>query len=281
MRIGIVGLGLIGGSLALDWRRAGHQVIGVSRQDETVALALERGAIDQGATDLSLVRGCQVVVLCVPLSQMLPVTQALRSYLHPETILTDVGSVKAPLVQALTSLWPGFIGGHPMAGTADQGMAAAQVGLFRQRPYVLTPTPRTDAHQLQQLQDLVRELGAQVLVCDPTLHDRAVAWISHLPLWVSAALLAAYAQETDPQVAHLAQRLASSGWRDTTRVGGGNPELGACLAQFNREALLQGLRQYQAQLQAVIHLVESQDVPALTAYLQQTRWVRQQMTTPP
>ncbi|MCS6783233.1 MAG: prephenate/arogenate dehydrogenase [Gloeomargarita sp. SKYBB_i_bin120] len=281
MHIGIVGLGLIGGSLALDWQRAGHTVTGVSRQAKTVALALERGAIDRGGTDLSLVSTCRVVVLCVPLHQMVPVAQALCPYLRTDAILTDVGSVKAPLVRTLTPLWPGFIGGHPMAGTEQQGIEAAQPGLFRQRPYVLTPTPQTNAQQLARLEQLVTELDAQVLICDAETHDRAVAWISHLPIWVSAALIAACAQESDPQVARLAQQLAGPGWRDTTRVGGGNPELGVCLAQFNREYLLQGLRRYLAELSQIIQMVEKQDLPALTTYLQDTQQLRQGMTLPP
>ncbi|MCS7226439.1 MAG: prephenate/arogenate dehydrogenase [Gloeomargarita sp. SKYB31] len=281
MHIGIVGLGLIGGSLALDWRRAGHQVIGVSRQAQTVAQALEQGIIDAGSTDLALVSSCRVVVLCVPLHQMLAVAQAVCPHLHPDAILTDVGSVKAPFVQALTPLWPGFIGGHPMAGTAEQGIAAAQMGLFRQRPYVLTPTPQTRPDHLACLKELVAQLEAKVILCEAETHDRAVAWISHLPIWVSAALIGAYAQEPDPCVSQLAQQLASSGWRDTTRIGGGNPELGVGLAECNREYLLRGLRCYQTELHRLIQLIEAQDRPALTAYLQHTQQVRQQMTIPP
>ncbi len=275
MHIGIVGLGLIGGSLGLDWRRQGHTITGVSRRAATLALAQERGVIDQGGTEVALLASCEVVVLCVPLDRLVSVAQAVCPHLDPAAILTDVGSVKAPIVQAITSFWPGFIGGHPMAGTAEQGIYAAQSHLFCQRPYVLTPTPQTDPQQLRQLQALVRELGADGLLCDPQAHDRAVAWISHLPIWVSAALLGASAQESDPQILALAQRLASSGWRDTTRVGGGNPELGVCLANYNREHLLRGLRQYQQELGRIIEMVEQQNIPALTRYLQHSQRLRQ------
>jgi arogenate dehydrogenase (NADP+) len=275
MHIGIVGLGLIGGSLGLDWRRGGHTITGVSRRAATLGIAQERGVIDQGGTDVALLAGCDVVVLCVPLDCLLPMAQAVCPHLKSGAILTDVGSVKAPVVQAITRFWPGFIGGHPMAGTTEQGIHAAQSQLFCERPYVLTPTPQTQPQQLGQLQALVTELGAQLLQCDPQAHDRAVAWISHLPIWVSAALLCASAQEPDPQIVALAQQLASSGWRDTTRVGGGNPELGVCLARYNREHLLQGLRQYRQELEQIIQMVEQQNIPALTTYLQQSQRLRQ------
>ncbi|APB33515.1 arogenate dehydrogenase [Gloeomargarita lithophora Alchichica-D10] len=274
MHIGIVGLGLIGGSLALDWRRAGHTITGVSRSGETVALAQERGVIDRGGLEVSLLHPCEVVVLCVPLDRLVAMAIAVCPHLKPDAILTDVGSVKAPVVQAITPFWPGFIGGHPMAGTAEQGIQAAQPHLFRQRPYVLTPTPQSDPRQLAQLQTLIQALGAQEFLCDPHAHDRAVAWISHLPIWVSAALLGAFAQEPDPQIYALAQQLASSGWRDTTRVGGGNPELGVCLVHYNRENILRGLRQYQQELAQVIGMVEQQDIAALTAYLHHSQGLR-------
>ncbi len=274
MDIGIVGLGLIGASLALDWRRGGHRITGVSRSETTIAIAGERGVIDQGGTAVSLLAGCDVVVLCVPLDRLVPMAAAVCPHLQPDAILTDVGSVKAPLVEAIIPLWSGFIGGHPMAGTAEQGIQAAQSQLFRQRPYVLTPTAQTQPQQLAQLQTLVEELGAQVLLCDPHAHDRAVAWISHLPIWVSAALLGAVRQESDPEMIALAQQLASSGWRDTTRVGGGNPELGVCLAHYNREHLLRGLYQYRRELDRVIAMIEQQDMTALTTYLQKSQRTR-------
>jgi len=256
--------------------RGGHRITGVSRSETTIAIAGERGVIDQGGTAVSLLAGCDVVVLCVPLDRLVPMAAAVCPHLQPDAILTDVGSVKAPLVEAIMPLWSGFIGGHPMAGTAEQGIQAAQSQLFRQRPYVLTPTAQTQPQQLAQLQTLVEELGAQVLLCDPHVHDRAVAWISHLPIWVSAALLGAVRQESDPEIIALAQQLASSGWRDTTRVGGGNPELGVCLAHYNREHLLRGLYQYRQELDQVIAMIEQQDMTALTTYLQKSQRTRTQ-----
>ncbi|WP_448562861.1 prephenate/arogenate dehydrogenase [Trichothermofontia sp.] len=271
MRIGIVGLGLIGGSLGLDLRALGHQVIGVSQRSTTCEQAIARGAVDQARPDPRLLANVDVVFLCTPLGIMETVVQQLRPHLHPETILTDVGSVKAPIVAALSPLWSNFVGGHPMSGTAEQGINAALKGLFVGNPYVLTPTPETSIAAVDAITKLARALGSKVYYCTPEVHDRAVAWISHLPVMVSSSLIAACANEADATVLEMAQKLASSGFRDTSRVGGGNPELGVMMARYNRDALLTALYQYRDRLDQVITHIEQQNWSALEAHLQATQ----------
>lgn len=273
--IAIVGLGLIGGSLGLDFSRLGHRVIGIARRSSTVEAALAMGAVQQGGTDLALVRSASVVFLCTPLDQLAPTAQALSPYLGQESVVTDVGSVKTAIVRELESLCPSFVGGHPMAGKATAGLAVAQTDLFRHRPYVLTPTPLTPAWALDQVIDLVQQLGAQMYRCSPQAHDRAVAWISHLPVMVSAGLIQACGQEPDPAIGKLAQTLASSGFRDTSRVGGGVPELGTLMARYNRSALLNALAEYQHQLGQLTACIEASDWPGLYQYLEQTQAARE------
>lgn len=272
MEIGIVGLGLIGGSLGLDFRQLGHRVIGVSRQSATRELALSRGAADLVSLDLAVLRTAEVVFVCTPLGVMRATVEQLVRYLQPGAILTDVGSVKAPVVAELAGLWPGFVGGHPMAGTAETGMAAALFGLFRGNPYAITPIETTPARATAIVTDLAQSLGAEVFQCAPADHDQAVALISHLPVFVSASLIAT--ATADPDLLGLAQRLASSGFRDTSRVGGGNPELGRMMAEFNREALLSALATYQAKLGELVAAIEAQDWPGLTTQLEQTQQQR-------
>ncbi len=274
MRIGIVGLGLIGGSLGLDLRALGHQVVGVSQRLTTCEQAITRGAVEQASPDPRLLANVDVVFLCTPLGVMEVVAQQLCPHLRPETIVTDVGSVKAPIVAAISPLWPNFVGGHPMSGTADQGIGAALTGLFRGNAYVLTPTPITPVAAVDRVAELARALGSRVYHCTPEVHDRAVAWISHLPVMVSSSLIAACAQESDPEVFAMAQKLASSGFRDTSRVGGGNPELGVMMAKYNRDALLSTLAQYRDRLDRVIATIEQQDWTGLTAHLQTTQQQR-------
>ncbi|MBD2358089.1 prephenate/arogenate dehydrogenase [Tolypothrix sp. FACHB-123] len=274
MKIGILGLGLIGGSLGFDLRSQGHQVFGVSRRQSTCQKAVSLGSVDEASADLSLLATTEVVFICTPIALIVPQVQQLITHLSATTIVTDVGSVKAPIVQAISPLWQNFVGGHPMAGTADSGIEAAQRHLFVDRPYVLTPTATTPTSAVSVLEEIVRSLGAKIYHCQPEQHDRAVSWISHLPVMVSASLIATCMGETDPTVLQLAKNLASSGFRDTSRVGGGNPELGVMMAQFNQQALLGSLQQYRQQLDEVIKLIEQEDWTALEAKLQSTQKVR-------
>ncbi|MCM0592609.1 MAG: prephenate/arogenate dehydrogenase [Gloeotrichia echinulata IR180] len=274
MKIGILGLGLIGGSLGFDLRSQGHQVFGVSRRQSTCQKAIALGSVDQASVDLSLLAAAEIVFICTPLSLIVTQVEQLITYLSPTTILTDVGSVKAPIVKAISPLWDHFIGGHPMAGTADSGIEAAQRNLFVARPYVLTPIPTTPTDTIAVVENIVRSLGSNIYHCEPEQHDRAVSWISHLPAMVSSSLIAACMNETDLEVLKLAQQLASSGFRDTSRVGGGNPELRLMMARYNRQALLGSLQQYQQNLAELIDLIDQENWPVLEHKLKLTQQAR-------
>ncbi|MDZ7958438.1 MAG: prephenate/arogenate dehydrogenase [Aulosira sp. DedQUE10] len=274
MKIGILGLGLIGGSLGFDLRSQGHDVLGVSRRESTCQKAIDLGSVDRASVDLSLFATADVVFICTPIALIVPQIQQLIEHLSAATIVTDVGSVKAPIVNAIAPLWENFVGGHPMAGTADSGIEAAQRHLFVDRPYVLTPIKTTPPKAISVVEEIVRSLGSKIYHCQPEQHDRAVSWISHLPVMVSASLIAACIGETDSTVLQLAQNLASSGFRDTSRVGGGNPELGVMMAQFNQQALLGSLQQYRHQLDEVIHLIEQENWKELEGRLQSTQKAR-------
>jgi arogenate dehydrogenase (NADP+) len=273
-KIGIVGLGLIGGSLAIDLKQAGYEILGVSRRTETCELAIARQIVDAASPEFALLSAANLVILCPPLAAMEPTVQALIPHLRPETILTDVGSVKASVVSAIAPLWRNFVGGHPMAGTANSGLEAAFAGLFIDRPYVLTPIETTPPEAVTKVEEIVRAVRSQLYHCRPEDHDQAVAWISHLPVMVSAGLIQACVTEPNAAVLKLAQQLASSGFRDTSRVGGGNPELGVMMARFNRPQVLRSLSVYRDQIDQLIQLIEAEDWQALETILQQTQQAR-------
>lgn len=258
-----------------------HKVLGVARRQQTCEQAMAMGAVDEASVDLALMARADLVILCTPLAAMLPTWEQLKPYLDPATIVTDIGSVKKPIVDALTPLWSNFIGAHPMAGTAAQGIEAAHRGLYQGRPFVITPIATTPPLAVAAVEQLAHWLGAIVYRCRPEDHDRAVAWISHLPVMVSASLVAACRGETDPNVVRLAQQLASSGFRDTSRVGGGNPELGVMMAQYNQDALLRSLSIYRDQLEQMITLIEQENWPGLTQVLRQTQIDRPRFVQPP
>jgi arogenate dehydrogenase (NADP+) len=266
--IGLVGLGLIGGSLGLDFRSSGHRVLGVSQKQSTCEQALLKGVVDKASQDLALLKDCEVVFICTPIPLVLPTLKKLQAVLHPHTVITDVASVKGPIVEMATAQWPQFVGGHPMAGTAHQGIEAALVSLFHQRPYILTPIVSTDAKALDTITHLVSDLGSRLVVCSPEVHDQMVAQVSHLPVMVSAALLLSV---VDPDNV---QQFAGSGFQDTTRVGGGNPDLGLAMAQNNRTALLESLKQFRAALDHLEEQIQQQDWNSLQAQLEASRHIR-------
>ena len=271
--IGVVGLGLIGGSLGLDLRALGLRVQALVHREATAERALGRGLADAVGTDPRVLEGCALVVLALPLDRLLDPDPALVAALPPAAVVTDVGSVKAPLLARWEPLLPGrFVAGHPMAGTAKAGVEAGERQLFEGRPWVATPSGRTDPAALALVEALAGAVGARWCCCPAADHDRAVAMISHLPVLVGAALLQAAAtaggdSSENSQLPALLRQLASSGFADTTRVGGGNPELGTLMARCNREELLAAITQYQGQLQGLRRLVEASDWAGLQASL--------------
>ncbi|MGF1541833.1 MAG: prephenate/arogenate dehydrogenase [Pleurocapsa sp.] len=273
MKIGIIGLGLIGGSLGIDWRSQGHQIIGISRKEETCKIALQRGIADEAGVEFKLLKDTEVVVICTPIGAIASTIKQARPHLNPETIITDVGSVKYPIVKSCNPLWQNFIGGHPMAGTAESGVEAALPNLFVGAAYVFTPTEQNKPEDVEKLKAIALQLNAVPYICDAKIHDRAVSLISHLPVMVSAGLIKVCLQE-EPDTLKLAQILASSGFRDTSRVGGGNPELGVMMAKYNREELLRSLYTYQDDLTRIIDLIEGKNWEKLAEILKVNGEVR-------
>jgi len=280
MNIGIVGLGLIGGSLGLDLMALNqeHYVWGISRNPETCKQAEAIASVNIASPDIGnipdrILSQTDIVVICTPIAAILSTIAAIAPKLPAHVIFTDVGSVKAAIVEPAVNICQKynqrFVGSHPMAGTAFQGIAAAERNLFQDRPCVVTTSVELEA--VEKVRSLWQAVGMKVYECNPADHDRAVAMISHLPVMISASLIASCQQENDAIVLQLAQNLASSGFRDTSRVGGGNPELGRLMAEYNHSALLRSLYTYQQSLQEVIGLVESQQWEQLESFLAHTQ----------
>jgi arogenate dehydrogenase (NADP+) len=272
--IGIVGLGLIGASLAGDLRSIGHQIYGVSRQQSTCDLAMANGLVDRASTNIATLATCEIIIICTPIDKIVSTISLLAPHLSPETIVTDAGSVKESIVAPATQIWPNFVGGHPMAGKAESGIGAAELGMFRDKPYVVTPIAKTNPIAVDQIKSLVKSLDCRLFEASPADHDRAVAWISHLPVMISSSLIHACLENCPPDLLKLAKGLASSGFKDTSRVGGGNPELGHMMAEYNRTALLEALRDYQQDLAQTIESIENNNWPDLLAKLERNQVAR-------
>ncbi len=280
-RVGVVGLGLIGGSIGLDLRALGVSVQGLVHRASTAERALERGLVDAVSCDPACLEGCDLVVLALPLEALLQPQETLLKALPPEAVVTDVGSVKGAVLDVWRDRHPRFVASHPMAGTAESGVESGCSGLFRGRPWVGTPELDTDAKALDRVRALACSLGAHWISADPLIHDQAVALISHLPVMVSAALLRVLGEERDPRVRDLARQLASSGFADTTRVGGGNPALGTAMASRNTTALLKALAAYRWSLEQLEEAILNGHWAQLEQELEKTRALRPSFLEPP
>ena len=272
--VGIVGLGLIGGSLGLDLRALGWSVQGLVHRTATAERALERGLVDAVSTDPACLSSCDLVILSLPIPALLTPESTLLEAIPGSAVVTDVGSVKQPVLEVWRSLHPRFVASHPMAGTASAGVEAGQAGLFRGRPWIATPEAGTDPAALDVVRSLAQCLGSRWHTASAEQHDQAVALISHMPVLVSAALLRTAGDERDPEIRQLAQSLASSGFSDSTRIGGGNPDLGVAMASSNSAAVLKALAAYRWSLEQLEDAVLRNNWQQLHRELQRTQSLR-------
>jgi prephenate dehydrogenase len=265
-RVAVVGLGLMGGSLAaaLSVRRACAEVIGVARRQAVLNEARGRGWICAGGTDTADgVREAQLVILATPPRVILEQIATMGPMLAPGAVLMDLGSTKQLITEAMQALPEHVhpVGGHPMCGKEQAGLSAATPDLFVGRPFVLTPLDRTPIGALQLVHELVEAVGARPLIMDPIVHDRRVAWTSHAPHLAAIALVQAVVAEgeRDPGVLEL----IAGGFRDTTRLAASDVTMMLDMFLTNREPLLHAAQQFQAELLDLCSLLEKNDESAL------------------
>ena len=239
--IGIVGLGLIGGSLGLDLQKLGYTVYGITHREETAKKARERKLAHFVSTDASLLKVCSIIYLALPLKQLINPSSILINAIPRNAVVTDVGSVKVSILNSWKKLHPRFVASHPMTGTEESGVNAGQHNLFKNKPWVVTPDKETDQKALEVIHQISLSLGCKWIRTEAQIHDEAVGFISHLPVMISAALLNTLSTDINPSLYSLATSITSSGFSDTSRVGGGNPELGVSMAKFNKENLMKSL----------------------------------------
>lgn len=250
--VGILGLGLMGGSLALALKARGRKdrlLIGVDRDPERVREAVKEGAVDRGYRELEEgFREVDILFLAVPQEEAAALVPELSRILPAGALVTDMASTKLGVTRAMESL-PGhltFVGGHPMTGSERQGFQAADPYLFENAAYVLTPTEGAPAEAVERVGGLVRELGAEVIILTPQRHDQVVAAISHLPHLLAGALVRTVSGEEDRE---LAFSLAAGSFRDCTRVSLSSPQMWQRICLDNREALLPYLALCRRQLE--------------------------------
>lgn len=263
-RAAVVGTGLIGGSLGLALRRAGWHVSGSDRDEERAARALELGALDAVGPDPT----AEITFIATPVRAVAEV--AREALATTQGVVTDVGSVKGPIVRALSH--PRFIGSHPMAGSEQEGVEGADADLFAGAVWVLTPTSVTDDSSYALLRSVIRALGADVVALEPEHHDALVAVVSHVPHLTAASLMHLASERSSEHRALL--RLAAGGFRDMTRIAAGHPGIWPDICAENRDAIVEVLDGLVGSLQAVREVVAGDDRGRLLGILESARAAR-------
>ncbi|MET0628681.1 MAG: prephenate dehydrogenase/arogenate dehydrogenase family protein [Acidimicrobiia bacterium] len=279
-RVALVGTGLIGGSVGLAFRRAGSEVLGFDPDRERAERARDLGAIDLlASTMVEAVARVDLVVVAVPVGSVADVVIEALDAGAP--LVTDVGSVKGPVVAAVEAARPElagrFVGGHPMAGSEQEGLDGARVDLFAGATWVLTPTPTTDPAAFAAVRTAVGELGADTIALAPDIHDALVAVVSHVPQLAASTLMNVADAGSDRHAVML--RLAAGGFRDMTRIASGHPGIWPDICVANRDAIVTALDGYLTALMQVRAFVSGGDRDALRELLEDARRARRNLPT--
>jgi len=277
-RVGIVGLGLMGASLALDLRGLCAELVGVSRSPETLAYALDHHIVDR-VTDFDSSLDCDLLVLAAPVRTIIRQLQqmgAASGRAARPTVVLDLGSTKQEIVRAMQTLPVRFdpIGGHPMCGKEVAGIRHAETGLYRDKTFILTPLNRTSKRALALVHEVLAAIGSHPLVLSPERQDQLVAMTSHLPYLVSCALVNAALSREDPQL----WAVAASGFRDTSRLAASELTMMMDILLTNRAAVLDALRCYRIELDLLMGAVEAGEEGPLQDALLPAQRQRAQMS---
>ena len=278
-RLSLVGLGLLGGSVAKAARglRLADEIVAVGRDRERLEPALRDGMVDRVTTDLADgVGGADFCLLATPVATLAALLPAVWTALPADAVLTDVGSTKAAIVRAAERLGEerplAFVGSHPMAGSEQAGYRVSRPDLFRGATVILTPTERTESHAVKRVGAFWEALGGRLVTLDPLTHDRATAAISHLPHLVADALVDAVVR-MDPRFFEVAGR----GFKDTTRIAASDARVWREIFQENRAGLSEALGAFRAALDHLEGLLAAGDVPAIEGALDRIRHVREEV----
>ena len=278
-RIAVIGVGLIGGSLARACRgKVAREVIGLDKDRTHLKRAVDLGLVDRAADLPRGVGGAELVIIAVPVGSFPEVAPLIAPFLSPGSIVTDVGSVKGALVEEVETRMPSgtaYVPGHPIAGTERSGPEAASADLFRGSLCVLTPTPRTPEEAVKRVTRLWEEMGARVLLMDPFRHDRIFAVVSHLPHVVAYALMGTILdlQDGDEELFGF----SAGGLRDFTRIAASHPIMWRDILLSNREEVLAALARFRKVLTRIEEMIRGEDPVGLVEEFQRAREVREKL----
>jgi len=262
-RLCVIGVGLIGGSLARALRAAGacREVVGAGRNPANLQTAVDLDVIDRYETDLArAVAGADMVLVSVPLGAMAAVFNAIRGQLSPHAVLTDAGSAKGGVIDAARQAFDGlpatFVPGHPIAGTEQSGVEASFAGLYKDRRVILTPLPETDILATARVREMWEAAGAEVVEMDPVHHDAVLAATSHLPHVLAYTLVESLVRLGDEGEVFA---YAAGGFRDFTRIASSDPVMWRDICLANGDAIQLMIEHFTTDLQKLSAAIENRD----------------------
>lgn len=270
-KVAIIGVGLIGGSIALaiKKKKLAQEIIGVSRHKETLSLAKKIRAIDRGAQDLSIIKDADLVILATPTDTIINLAGKISQIVEKECIVSDVGSTKEEVVAKLERIFPKYIGSHPLAGSQKRGLINAYAAIFRNSLCVLTPTKNTDKKTQGKIRRLWIELGAEVIYLTPSLHDKVLSLISHLPHLAAFSLIGV--------VPTRYLKFASTGLKDTTRIAASDSQIWTDILCSNRENIIKAIDLFQANLSQIKSAIQKRDKQHLISILKKAKKKREKL----
>lgn len=260
----VLGVGLIGGSLAAAFRKKSisEKIIGIDIDEENLIRAKKMNIIDEGYTEIGdNLTNSDLIILAAPISNILDILDKLPYSGEKQQIIIDTGSTKKEILKKAENKFLGqknrfFIGGHPMAGSEKSGVKFADPELFVEAPFILTPAADTESKIVEKIKNVLKKIGSRVYIIDAVEHDRCAAVLSHLPHLVSAVLLNTVCSEREKEKLY---RLAGSGFHDMTRIAGGSPELWQDIFWTNRDNLEDVLGKYIKNLETIKENLNSND----------------------
>lgn len=277
--VAVVGVGLIGGSLAMAAKRRGvaRRIIGIGRSEQKLMRAKILGAIDEYSLDIEQgAAEADLIILCTPVRLVAPTLQRMAASLKEGAIITDAGSTKREVVEQCEAVTPPgrfFVGGHPMAGSEQTGVNAARADLFVGATYALTPGAGTDLAALGKMTEFAGALGAHVEILDPAEHDQVVSVISHLPHAIASALMR-LAEDSHRQTGKTFG-LAAGSFRDLTRIADSSPELWRDICLTNADSIAESIDGLQQILEGLKSSLVARDGEAIERFFEQARQVRE------
>ncbi len=277
--IAVLGLGLMGGSLALSLSHSGFAVAGWDENPAVVNEAFRIGAIGRIPLNLEdAVAGAKVIFIATPVSSISKAIQSALPFTTPGTIFSDLGSIKEVILHEVFSFLPDthyFVAGHPMTGSEQQGIQAADPFLFQNAAYILIENPKTPAAILKQVIEIIWYTGAHILTLAAAEHDRIVAMVSHLPHLLAATL--AKTAGVDEELHPGTLNLAAGGFRDTTRIAMGAPEVWEGIILGNRQRIIKAIEDFQIELNELKDILITDAHHDLRTFLEKARGVRAQI----